>query len=403
MCEEGAAQSPVSELGVARRIGRNYRGPTRVAFVVNNDWWFLSHRASWGEALKAAGAAVTVIAEDTGKANVLRKMGFDFIDIHVGRESSSVLTMVKSAVQILLALLRLRPDVVFLTAQAAYTLGWPASLILRRTAFVRVVSGTGRALTPSALKTPASKVVQIAARITGRLHNMYTLFQVEQDRQVFISLGLLPFPERSLLLGGTGIVVDSWRGGDEFRDFEHPVILFASRLFREKGIYEFVEAAGLLHGRGWRFQIAGEPDYGVASAVTLDEIERWRRRGTVEVLGLCTDMTDVFAKATVFVLPTRHPEGTPRVLIEAGAAGVPSIASSQSGCAAVIDHGVTGLLLGLEPSAQDIAAAVESLASNPSVANAMGLAAREKVTKNFSLEGVLTRLLEWAPLGAVRK
>jgi hypothetical protein len=52
-----------AEVAHASRIGRRYRAPKSVVFVVNNDRSFLSQRATWGAALKSPGAAVTVIAE----------------------------------------------------------------------------------------------------------------------------------------------------------------------------------------------------------------------------------------------------------------------------------------------------------------------------------------------------
>src|SRR5262249_36997555 len=121
--------SRVSEVDQARRIGRAFRGPRCVVFVVNNDRSFLSHRATWGAALQAAGADITVIAEDTGEADRIRSLGFNFIAVRVGREASSVSGMINSAVLIMVTLLRLRPRLVFLSAQVAYTLGWPAAIL----------------------------------------------------------------------------------------------------------------------------------------------------------------------------------------------------------------------------------------------------------------------------------
>jgi glycosyltransferase involved in cell wall biosynthesis len=368
-------------------------------FVVNNDRSFLSHRATWGVALQAAGAAVTVIAEDTGDADAIRRLGFDCVAVRVGREASGVLEMVKSAILIFAALVRIRPRLVLLCAQVAYTLGWPAAVLLRGATFIRVTGGVGRALAPSALTSRAGRVVQLAGHYAGRLSNVFTLFQTEHDREIFMQRGLLPAPERSLLIPGTGIDVEAWRA-DEARDFGHPVILFASRLYREKGVHEFVEAAEKLRGRGWRFQVAGAPDAGVESAVTADELEKWRREGAVEVLGHCVDMAEILAKATLFVFPTRHPEGTPKVLIEAGASGLPSIVSGHPGCSAVIKHGVTGLVLEAEPTAPELATAIDTLASDVAASRAMGEAARDHISQTFSLDSVLGQLLEWDAVGA---
>jgi len=274
-------------------------------------------------------------------------------------------------------------------------------LVLPRTNFIRVVGGVGRALGERSLRTRAGRVVRVSGRVAGHLGNVFTLFQVEHDREIFNRLGLVSGMERSLVIGGTGIEIRRWRH-DAPRDFSTPIVLFASRLFREKGIYEFIDAARKLEGRNWRFQVAGEADQGVESAVTGEEIASWRREGVVEILGHRTDMHHVFEQATLFVFPTRHPEGTPQVLIEAGASGLPSIVSAHPGCRAVVEDGITGVVLGEEPSGGELASAIDALVSDPDKARELGSAACTRITESFSLEAVLTHLLGWQPLRAIR-
>lgn len=401
MGESSRSHTSTLEVGLAASIGRHYAGPNSVVFVVNNDRSFLSHRATWGAALQAAGATVTVVAEDTGEADAIRGLGFNFVGVRVGRESSSVAAMATASVQILISLIKIRPRVVFLSAQVAYTIGWPAAVLLRNTRFVRVVGGVGRALDDSALDSLASRVVRLSGGLASRLRNVYTLFQIEEDRNSFLRYGMLTEPVRSLVIAGTGIDVNVWRP-DTPRDFTKPVIVFASRLYREKGVYEFVKVAEKLRDRGWRFQVVGDVDAGVSSTVTRDELEEWRRDGAVETLGRRNDMARVLAEATLLVFPTRHPEGTPKVLIEAGASGVPSIVSGHPGCRAVVKNGVTGVVLGGQPTVEELSASVEALASDATVARAMGDAARQHVSSVFSLEAVLKRLLEWEAVEAVR-
>jgi glycosyltransferase involved in cell wall biosynthesis len=78
------------------------------------------------------------------------------------------------------------------------------------------------------------------------------------------------------------------------------------------------------------------------------------------------------------------------------------VVSGHPGCSAVIEHGVTGIVLGVEPSVVEIATAVEALASDAAKAHAMGAAARDRISTTFSLDVVLTRLLQWKAVGAVR-
>jgi glycosyltransferase involved in cell wall biosynthesis len=90
------------------------------------------------------------------------------------------------------------------------------------------------------------------------------------------------------------------------------------------------------------------------------------------------------------------------VLIEAGASGLASIVSGHPGCSAVIDHGVTGVVLPTDSSLAELATAIDELASDPTRAAAMGAAARDRISTSFALDTVLTRLLEWRAVGAVR-
>jgi glycosyltransferase involved in cell wall biosynthesis len=110
----------------------------------------------------------------------------------------------------------------------------------------------------------------------------------------------------------------------------------------------------------------------------------------------------LLAEADMLVLPSRD-EGLPLVLIEAMAAGIPTITSSGVGAIPeVVAHGETGLLV--PPG--DVAAlgrAIETLASNGTLRRRMGDAARLRCERNYSLaswsEG-LERVLSGAGAGA---
>jgi glycosyltransferase involved in cell wall biosynthesis len=78
------------------------------------------------------------------------------------------------------------------------------------------------------------------------------------------------------------------------------------------------------------------------------------------------------------------------------------VVSGHPGCAVVVEHGVTGIVLGAEPAVAELATAVEGLASDAAKAGAMGAAARNRISTTFSLDTALTRLLEWNAVGAAR-
>jgi glycosyltransferase involved in cell wall biosynthesis len=96
------------------------------------------------------------------------------------------------------------------------------------------------------------------------------------------------------------------------------------------------------------------------------------------------------AEALAFVqhsvtAPNGDMEGTPVAVLEAGAAGLPVIATRHAGIPDVVIEGETGLLVD-EHDVEGMAAMMIRLAEMPETAMEMGSAARKRVREHFSME-----------------
>ena len=121
--------------------------------------------------------------------------------------------------------------------------------------------------------------------------------------------------------------------------------------------------------------------------------------GKVHLLGLRRDVTNVLASLDVFVLPT-HQEALGTAFIEAGAMGLPAVATRVDGVPEVVQDGTTGLLV----PAQDGKALIEPicrLLADPIYRRGMGANASEFVRRKFArevmaegMERLYQRLLE---------
>jgi colanic acid/amylovoran biosynthesis glycosyltransferase len=88
-------------------------------------------------------------------------------------------------------------------------------------------------------------------------------------------------------------------------------------------------------------------------------------------------------------------EGTPVVVLEAGAAGVPVVATRHEGIAEAVIDGETGLLVE-EGDVDGMASAVADLLSDQERARRLGQAARSRIEEKYSIEASIDGL--WAIL-----
>ncbi len=113
---------------------------------------------------------------------------------------------------------------------------------------------------------------------------------------------------------------------------------------------------------------------------------------SVQFLGTRYDIPELLSKMSVLVVPSVGEEAFGRVAIEAGACGVPVVATRMGGLVDIIDDGKDGLLV---PSDDPrlLADAVLRLLKEPVFARALSASLRRKVEKEFSLEQMFEKTL----------
>jgi glycosyltransferase involved in cell wall biosynthesis len=103
----------------------------------------------------------------------------------------------------------------------------------------------------------------------------------------------------------------------------------------------------------------------------------------VRFLGQRMDVAELLRAADIFALPSDS-EALPTVLIEAGAAGLPSVASRVGGCPEVVIDGEGGIIIPPR-NPQALAAALRDLLDHPDKAHQMGKKAFQRVQSTFTL------------------
>lgn len=146
------------------------------------------------------------------------------------------------------------------------------------------------------------------------------------------------------------------------RDGDPLVILFASRLTREKGVTLLLDAFARMHVRA-ELEIAGS---GIAARATERAVAAHPARERIRLLGHLDGggMRQAYARAAAVVVPSLWPEPFGLVGIEALAAGRPVVTTGVGGSAdwARVDLGVLVVSPG-DPEA--LAAALDRILSDP--------------------------------------
>jgi glycosyltransferase involved in cell wall biosynthesis len=155
------------------------------------------------------------------------------------------------------------------------------------------------------------------------------------------------------------------------------VVLCAGRLSREKGQADLVEAAALLRRnnkeRKIRFILAGE---GPDKQMLKDTARSFLVEDWFIFTGLVLDLSPYYTLASLLVLPS-HTEGSPNVLLEGMAAGLPIIATAVGGVPEIVANEKEALLVEKQKPVA-LAKAIERTLSDANLRSRIAEAARQR-------------------------
>lgn len=168
-----------------------------------------------------------------------------------------------------------------------------------------------------------------------------------------------------------------------------PLVMFAGRLVAQKDLRTWLRVARRVADRrpDARFVWAGD---GPQRA----ELEAEARRldlplefaGNLDLAGLA----GLYRQAAVFLLTSRD-DAFGRVVAEAGAFGVPVVATRCGGPEEIVVDGLTGRLHD-EGDVEGLAASVSALLKDPDLRRQLGAAARDRIRERYGLEALSDRI-----------
>jgi glycosyltransferase involved in cell wall biosynthesis len=262
---------------------------------------------------------------------------------------------------------------------------------------VCTITGLGQLFSTDSLLFSAIRPIYKWVQRWASNASQATVFQNEVDQNYFLSQGIVQ-PGRQVLVRGSGIDVEGFAARapnsteqaklrQELGIEQQRVVIMIARLVKEKGVKEYREAANSIRQSASDvvFLLVGPVETEEARAILADELRG--STSTIRYLGQRNDVPALLALSDIFVLPSYYREGVPRVLLEAGAMGLPLITTEMPGCRETIQPGWNGLLVPPRDSSA-LAAAISQLLSEEENRRQMGARSRQYIREHFGLAGV---------------
>ncbi|SDY18911.1 glycosyltransferase family 4 protein [Nitrosomonas halophila] len=366
----------------------------KIILFANTDWYLYNFRYSLAQTLRDSGHEVLLVSPAGSYGERLRSLGFRWIPAPMERRSLNPLREVALILWLRRLIANEHVDLVhgFTIKCAIY--GSLAARLSGVSARVNAVAGMGYVFTSNDLKARFLRpLVQGMMRLALDGADARLILQNPDDALLFKQARLVS-PARVRLIPGSGVNCQRFERVSGVRNNKRLRVLLPARLLWDKGIAEYVEAAGLLQAAGREVDclLAGDPDPGNPAAVPETTLRNWVDNGLIQWLGHVDDMPALYQSVDIVVLPS-YREGLPKGLIEAAACALPLVTTDVPGCREVVTDGIDGLLIPVR-DALALANAIARLQDDSEFASRIGLAAREKVLREFDERIVIKRTLE---------
>jgi len=364
----------------------------KLFIVVNDDWFFLSHRKEVAQKAKESGYDVSIIAKDNGYKERILSIGLKFIDFPINKAGRNIFWEIKT----LLFLFKLykdeKPNIVHHVGLKTILWGSIASIPFKKIYVVNAISGLGILFSSNKYRNQSKLVLRIIKQVYKSKKNIATIFQNKDDRQLFGQNNIIT--NNDIIINGSGVDLEKYIYSSEPKSSVIKIVLSA-RMIKEKGVEEFVEAAQILKPKykgKLQFILCGRIDSN-PSSISVQYLESICDSDYLIYLGHVEDMFRILVSSHIVTLPSYYREGIPKSLIEAAAIGRPIITTNSIGCKDTVIEGFNGFRIPIK-SPIDLADKIKILVEDRDLRVQMGKNSRILAEREFSIKSVENKHLK---------
>ena len=356
----------------------------KVLILANKSTGLYKFRGEILETLIAKGHEVFISAPNGDFIEEMQQMGCRFIETEISRHGTNPLTDLALAKKYCAIIKSVKPDIVFTYTIKPNVYGGIACQLCK-VPYVANVTGLGTAVENGGIL----QKITLALYRTGLRKARRVFFQNQANQDFMLRRKVVT--SAYSLLPGSGVNLERFTPLPYPDETDGIHFVFISRIMREKGIEQYLDAAAHFSTRHpersegssavttkLHFHICGfcEPEY-------KGKLDEYIKNGTVIYHGMVRDVREIHKISHCTIHPSFYPEGISNVLLESCACARPIITTDRSGCREVADDGVNGYIVKQRDSEDLIEKIKKFLALTQGQKMQMGLAGRAKVEKEF--------------------
>lgn len=375
----------------------------KVLILANNSVGLYKFRKELLEALLANKHEVFISLPNGDFITEMEQMGCKFIDTEISRHGVNPVTDLKLLSKYVSIIKSVKPDIVFTYTIKPNVYGGIACQLCK-VPYVANVTGLGTAVENGGIL----QKITLALYKTGLRKAKRVYFQNQANQDFMLKHKVVK--NAYSLLPGSGVNLERFAPLPYPDDTDGIHFVFISRIMREKGIEQYLDAARhfkvaeLAEAPDSRhserseesstvprttFHICGfcEPEY-------KGKLDEYVKNGTVIYHGMVRDVREIHKISHCTIHPSFYPEGINNVLLESCACARPIITTDRSGCRETVEDGVNGFVVRQRDSQNLIEKIEKFLTLSHEQKMQMGLAGRAKVEREFDRQIVVEAYLK---------
>ncbi|WLR44322.1 glycosyltransferase family 4 protein [Bacillus carboniphilus] len=314
----------------------------------------------------------------------LERMGCNFINTPISRRGTNPITDFKLLLNYKKVIRSIKPDLV-LTYTIKPNIYGGLACRLANVSYLVNITGLGTAVENGGILQKVTLLLYKTALKKAKC----VFFQNESNMNFLTKKKVIKGKYK--VLPGSGVNLSHYALFDYPSDNTTINFLFISRVMKEKGIDQYLDAAGYIKKRypNTAFHIIG-----FCEDVYEEKLFELQEKGIIIYHGKQSDIRTFHKISHCTIHPTYYPEGMSNVLLESAACGRPIITTDRSGCKEIVYDGINGFII----KEKDTQGLIDKIGYFLTLTNEqkvkMGLAGRRKVEKSFDRQIVVDAYIE---------